>query len=344
MNKFTKAIAAIMLIVTAIIIAGCNKPDEPNNCGNNGNNDGDVRVTTYTPQEITATTAKCGGDVIVTEGLSLIEIGVCWSMEQNPTVDQTHLSTTGWDEPFVCTILDLKPDTKYYVRAYALRGLQYYYGDVMSFTTESDDGGNSHIGPATIDLGLPSGILWASCNLGADTPEGYGDYFAWGETRSKEVYDWNTYKYGYYDDNYSFHLTKYNTDSYYGPVDNTTTLQPCDDAITSNYWGTGWRMPTEHDWRELYQNTTTTWIIQNGIKGRLFTASNGQSIFLPAAGYRYVDDFKYEGSRGYYWSSDLYNASPRGAWSFYYDSDSYYIMGGHGRLFGCSVRAVRSVQ
>ena len=141
MNKFTKAIAAIILIVAAIVVAGCNKPDEPNNGGNNGNNDSDVRVTTYTPQDITGTTAKCGGDAIVVQGLSLTEIGVCWSKEQNPTVSDGYLSTTDWNQPFVCTITNLDRNTCYHVRAYALRGLQYYYGEDKSFNTLESGGG-----------------------------------------------------------------------------------------------------------------------------------------------------------------------------------------------------------
>ena len=117
-------------------VAGCKPEDSPNNGGgNNGNNDSDVRVTTYTPQDITATTAKCGGDVIATQGLSLTELGVCWGVEQSPTADQKHLSTTVWNEPFVCTITDLEPKTKYYVRSYALRGLVFYYGEEKNFTT-----------------------------------------------------------------------------------------------------------------------------------------------------------------------------------------------------------------
>ena len=140
MNRILKTIAAKMLMM--VFAVGCNKPDEPSNGGgNNGNNDCDVRVTTYTPQDITATTAKCGGDVIVTQGLSLTELGVCWGKEPNPTIDQFHLSTTVWNEPFVCAITNLESDTKYYVRAYALRGLEYYYGEEKEFKTVEMGGG-----------------------------------------------------------------------------------------------------------------------------------------------------------------------------------------------------------
>ena len=149
MNRFLKVLASVMLIVAVVCAAGCKKNDASNNeSGNNGNNGGgggnsnsDVRVTTYTPQDVTATTAVCGGDVIVTEGLTLTEIGVCWSTSGNPTPDGDHLSTDNWNEPFVCTLTGLEPNTRYYVRAYALRGLEYYYGTMKSFTTQAGGGG-----------------------------------------------------------------------------------------------------------------------------------------------------------------------------------------------------------
>ena len=193
MQRFMKTIVSIMLMMAVFVFIGCNKQ---------GNSD--VRVTTYTPQDITQTSAKCGGDVIVTQGLSLTEFGVCWSKERNPTAECPRLSTTNWSEPYVCILTGLESGTKYHVRAYALRGLEYYYGEDKSFTTEGNSGGGggnggggngTYNGHAYVDLGLPSGTLWATCNVGATTPEGYGDYFAWGETQPKGYYDWSTYMY-----------------------------------------------------------------------------------------------------------------------------------------------------
>lgn len=134
----------------------------------------------------------------------------------------------------------------------------------FTFTVESDrtlvanfnsngGGGGSH---DYVDLGLPSGLLWATCNVGADNPEDYGDYFAWAETEPKSVYNWSTYK--YCDGGYYYKLTKYCTRSDFGNngfTDNLTVLLPEDDAATAN-WGNGWRMPTENEWRELIDNTT----------------------------------------------------------------------------------------
>jgi len=180
-----------------------------------------------------------------------------------------------------------------------------------------------------VDLGLPSGLLWATCNVGADAPEEYGDYFAWGETQPKDTYEWSTYQ--YYDGS---HLTKY-TGS-----DGLTTLMPEDDAATAN-WGNSWRMPTKEEWQELYNNTTVTWTQQNGVYGRLFTAANGNSLFLPAAGCRYGSGLDYAGSGGDYWSSSLGTSNPDVAWSLIFDSGYCGVNYGN-RYLGRSVRPVRS--
>lgn len=338
MQRFTKIIAAMLLTVAAVCVAGCNKDGgSGSGSGNNENNDTDVRVTTYTPQYITATTAKCGGDVIVTQGLTLTEFGVCWSKDRNPIAENLHLFTSNWSEPYVCTITDLEPSTKYYVRAYALRGLEYYYGEEKSFITESVGGGlDNH---TWVDLGLPSGILWATCNVGACSPEDFGDYFSWGETVEKSTYSFGTYKYckGDYDN-----LTKYCSRINYGYddySDNLTVLEAGDDAATVN-WGDNWRTPTFEEWTELCENTFSNWTTQNGVTGQLFIASNGNFLFLPAAGYK--SDNNYIGYNGIYWSSSLYNSDYpyyASVYSFYSDDNG---MAASPRNCGQSVRAVLS--
>ena len=188
-----------------------------------------------------------------------------------------------------------------------------------------------------VDLGLPSGLLWAKCNLGATTPEGHGDYYAWGETATKEVYNWSTYKYCTVDAEGSLQtLTKYNTSTTYGTPDNLTTLQAIDD-VAAQKLGDGARMPTEADWEELLDNTTAEWTTLNGVAGRKFTASNGNSLFLPAAGNHYGS----EGEFGYSWSSSLDESDPDLAWGFYF-VEGYQSMNGGSRDYGFTVRAVRS--
>jgi hypothetical protein len=191
-----------------------------------------------------------------------------------------------------------------------------------------------------IDLGLPSGTKWASCNVGATTPEDYGDYFAWGETQPKDTYSWSTYQYC---NGSSSTLTKYCTSSNYGYngfTDNLTTLLPEDDAATAN-WGSDWRMPTQTEWEELYNNTTVIWTTQNGVFGRLFTASNGNSLFLPAAGGRWGDELVDVGDYGDYWSSSLITDYPDYAGRLSFGSGGC-GMGYGNRSSGHSVRAVRS--
>ena len=193
-----------------------------------------------------------------------------------------------------------------------------------------------------VDLGLPSGTLWATYNVGAYSPEEYGDYFAWGETQTKDNYDWSTYQYCMGSENT---LTKYCNDAWYGYngfTDNLTTLQSSDDAATVS-WGMDWRMPTEEEWQELYNNTTSIWMTQNGVNGRLFTASNGNSIFLPAAGCHDGISFNNTFSNGYYWSNSLDTNQPNIAWSFNIRSGNNFGVNNFGRFYGQSVRAVRNI-
>lgn len=151
-----------------------------------------------------------------------------------------------------------------------------------------------------IDLGLTSGLKWASCNVGAAIPEEYGDYFAWGETQTKDYFEWETYKY-YSDD---IKLTKYCTDIEEGIIDYKTILEPMDDAATVN-WGENWRIPTIEEWVELRDNCTWTWTTQNSVNGYMILGTNGNSIFLPATGGYEFDVLDGLNVGGGYWSSML---------------------------------------
>lgn len=191
-----------------------------------------------------------------------------------------------------------------------------------------------------VDLGLPSGTLWATCNIGATVPEDFGSYFAWGETTEKDSYNRSNYKYAKTDD---FLLTKYCGESnrgYEGFVDNLTTLESEDDAATAN-WGINWRMPTEDECNELKQYCVCNWTTRNGVKGLEVKASNGNSIFLPAAG-RIIDSNNsnngdYEG--GCYSSSTHEDDCPW--YSIWLGFDTYgCFLGNNNRFIGKTIRPV----
>jgi len=196
-----------------------------------------------------------------------------------------------------------------------------------------------------VDLGLPSGTLWATCNIGANSPEEYGDYFAWGETKPKEKYTWDTYIYYAGLNDIGETMTKYCTDGnfgYNGFTDNMTELLPEDDAATIN-WGNGWQMPDVEQCRELINEeyTNTLWTTQNGVNGRLITSkSNNNSIFLPAAGYNGETAIYETGRLGAYWSRSLvarYSAS--GSYDLLFHQNEIFISGGQ-RYAGATVRPV----
>lgn len=188
-------------------------------------------------------------------------------------------------------------------------------------------------GAQVVDLGLS--VKWASCNVGATQPEESGDYFAWGEVKPKSVYDWSTYKYFNGPDNT---LTKYNSDSRYGRVDNKSTLEAQDDAATVN-WGGAWRMPTKAEQDELRTKCKWVWTTLNGVNGYKVIGPNGNSIFLPAAGCMYGGALRSAGSGGYYWSSSLYSGNPCDAYYVVFNSDVV-DWDFNNRIFGRSVRPV----
>lgn len=172
-------------------------------------------------------------------------------------------------------------------------------------TVRLDNSGSIN-GRDYVDLDLPSGTLWATCNVGANSPEECGDYFAWGETKPKNVYTWDTYEFC---EGTEESLTKYCYDSshgYYGFTDDLTELLPEDDAATAN-WGSDWQMMSDIQFKELINSkyTDVTWTTQNGVNGvKITSLSNGNSIFLPAAGY-HERTIIGVGTVGYYWSRML---------------------------------------
>lgn len=208
------------------------------------------------------------------------------------------LSSTKGNRMFSAKLTGLEPGTTYYYRAYTYDGINYNYGEPCSFKIEESSGDivaytscpDSHH-PHLIDLGLPSGTKWACCNVGAQKPEDYGGYYAWGETTEKSRYFWDTY----------IHCDGSSSTCHDIGKDIAGTQY---DAATAN-WGSPWVMPNKEQMEELVDNCTKEWTTENGVNGWRFTGPNGASIFLPAAGYRWSGDLDYTGSRGHYCSSSL---------------------------------------
>lgn len=181
--------------------------------------------------------------------------------------------------------------------------------------------------PHMIDLGLPSGTLWACCNVGASKPEDYGGYYAWGETSSKDVYNSSTYihcdgsEYTCHDIGTDISGTRY-------------------DAATAN-WGAPWQMPTQTQCEELYEKCTSEWTIQNGINGRIFKGPNGGTIFLPSGGYYLNEKMERQGQFGMYWSSSPVVPSSIFAYTLNFASD-FVNCSQYSRIGGRSVRPVKN--
>lgn len=206
---------------------------------------------------------------------------------------------------------------------------------------DQDNGNVTVNGHQAIDLGLPSGTKWATMNIGAEKPEDYGLYFAWGETKGypqKTTHSFGIYNYTWYDkDKHRF--TKYCTNRDDGLVDHKTTLELSDDAA-HGYWGGSWRMPTVNEFEELRDNTIQEWTSMSGIYGRKITSKkNGNSIFMPATGHNDGSGVIAYGIYGCYWSSSLILSNSKSAHILRFKSDDLYIEGMF-RECGLTIRPV----
>ena len=349
MKKYFYFMSLILgLVVSAMVFVSCGDDEvEPNGGGNSGKNaeqnTTDVAVT-GSVSEVGAFWAQINGVVnleVITASYTNVTIGVEVSTTEDFKEKKRTKASDVVGRKFSVRVTPLSTETKFYYRTYvSVSSLSYdYLGETYSFTTQGLPSVNGHY---YVDLGLPSGTLWATCNVGATSPEGYGNYFAWGETEpydenGKTTFNWGTYTLcnGSYDT-----LTKYCNSSSYGTVDNKTELDLEDDAAYVN-WGKQWRMPSLEQFKELTNGsyTTTEWTSVNGIYGRLITSKlNGNSIFLPAAGYRYDASLYYAGSYGVYWSRTL--DYPGSAWGLDFTSDGVRTYVDY-RYYGQSVRPVR---
>lgn len=280
-------------------------------------------VETLEAASVTAKWATLHGLLSGVEGLSVYRCGFFYSTDPVPTVGGREVEATvvGDDGSFSYALSGLKEGTTYYYCAFVSVDGVYTYGAVHSFTTK--DGG---LPPGqAVDLGLS--VKWAAWNVGASSPEEYGGYFAWGETEEKSEYYRNNYK--FYDSETGYYL-------YIGSCISGTQYD-----VAHVRWGGSWRMPTVDECKELVDECRWNWATYNGVKGQKVTGPNGNSIFLPLAGY-YDGTGAYNQGVGYhYWSGGLYEGSSYDAW---YLTCQVYTTGfgyGHGyRDYGVPIRPV----
>lgn len=352
MKKCLFALAALSLIFACT--------PENNNNGGGGQNNQDELTVTGEALEVTDYSATLTGYANLPFELGDAEVGIMYDKVKSFEAAKKVVAT-GLDgnNKFTVTATGLEPSTTYYFKSYVQNGMAVKYGAMKSFTTEST------IPAGAVDLGIVMTrtdgttykLYWAKSNLSdkglCANPEDYGDYYAWGETEpyyssqspltwkngKSAGYDWASYKWC----NGSFStLTKYNTSSSYGNVDNKTVLESSDD-VASVKLGGKWRMPTDAEWTELRTKCTWTFTTNyngTGVMGQIVTATNGNSIFLPAAGYQLGTDLHFAGSNGFYWSSSLITDSPNCAWYVYYFDSDYVFRLNYGRCLGLSVRPV----
>ena len=239
-------------------------------------------ITTSAATQITNNSAVVGGNVTNDGGIGVTERGVVYSTNPLPTIADTKVVSGSGLGAFTCILSNLEKYTTYYIRAYAINYIGIAYGEQIEFTTLKSTIENGH---EWVDLGVS--VKWATCNVGANRPEEYGGYYAWGETKTKSTYTWNNYKWGNGNQN---SLTKYCTDSWYGSVDNKTSLELSDDAAHAN-WGGSWRMPSCDELMELIDECDWKRTTRNGVNGYKITNKFNEknSIFIPMAGY--FDDY-----------------------------------------------------
>ena len=267
---------------------------------------------------------------IITTEATAIEVNLQYAITSN-FADYQSVKMQQSGEKYVAQLVNLQENTTYYIRYVASNAYSSMIVDEKhSFTTKQT---STH---EYVDLGLPSGIKWADRNIGANKPEDYGDYFAWGETEPKEMYDQNTYKWY---SSVSSKLTKYCTNSSYGNVDNKTVLEASDDAATAN-WGGQWRMPTKEERDELYEYCDWEEVERsNGVVGYQITSKiNGNSIFLPLAGCK--DGDWVNSYYGFYWTSSLHLDDNWNAYDVNFQLGGSIIMNDDSRFNGRSVRPV----
>ena len=276
-------------------------------------------IATLEVTEVTQTAAVCGGIVSSDGGSEVYSRGVCWSVNPNPTLNDDFTTQGAGLGEFTCNINELTPNTIYYVRAFATNDIGTSYGEAVSFITLEEEEEGTINGYEYVDLGLPSGLKWATCNIGASAPYESGDYFAWGEINPKAEF------------------TEANCTSY-GLNMEDIAGDPQYDAARAN-WGATWKVPSKKDFEELMNECTWEWMVINGKGCKKVTGSNGNYIILPITGYKYgtssyMDDF------GYYWTSTPISTYEQFSYDFFFDQEYNLSMGFDERCYGQAIRPV----
>lgn len=294
-----------------------------------------INVTTREASDIEETCATLNGSVSAsnttksyTAGFFVATSGTPSSSNYTKKVESGNNKTGNYS----ASVSELTSSTTYYFRAYVLYDGTYYYGETKSFKTATPAPTTGTInGHEWVDLGLPSGTKWATCNVGASSSTAYGSYFAWGETNTKNSFTPENYKYKNVVNGYV---------SYSGCQDIGADISGTKyDAARSN-WGSTWRMPTKDEYIELKSKCEIIWTTQSGVKGIKLTGPNGNSIFLPATGIKINSSTYYSGTDGNYWTGT------EGASTYHYEaiiftfSDNNQYTSLNDRNMGCTIRPV----
>ena len=291
-----KKINILLALILCLTFVTCKKDIEP-----------DMPKVTISKTDASANNVVISGTYEYSMEVTSFEI--LYSDNENMTLAQSNKITPEGND-FNITIEDLNPNTTYYYCFLFTSKYNSAETEKQNFKTleevpenpedpeipedpEVPEDPETINGYAYVDLGLPSGLKWATCNVGANDPEDYGDYFAWGETETKGDYSSTN--------SATFGLTLSDLQSQ-GYIDGNDNLTSSYDAATEN-WGSPWRMPATSELNELLNSCTWTWTTQNGINGYIVTGPNGNSIFLPAAGYYRRSSLQKDGELGRYWSS-----------------------------------------
>lgn len=235
-----------------------------------------------------------------------LEFGVCWSLQDDvPTIFNNifYAKEVDGDNYFI-----VHPHFyvgTYYYRSFVMIDGVTHYGNVKC--TDVDMRNHEIITGEAVDLGLS--VKWANLNVGAMNPESYGNYYSFGEIEPKETYSWGNY---------------FNTNNEKKSSDNKINLAPEDD-VAHVKWGGNWRIPTRAEQEELRKNCTWTWTNKNGVNGYIVIGPNGNSIFLPAAGFVNGSDLSDDGSFGEYWSSSLNTLETDNAFYLTFGPSSVYV-------------------